>query len=51
MWEILANQLLPKGLKSFLKSNKSQDLVTLDPVHTRANFPCREISIWRYFLS
>ena len=29
MWEIWANLLLPKGLKSCPKSNKSPDLVTL----------------------
>ena len=29
MWEILANQLLPKSLKSCPKSNKSPNLVTL----------------------
>ena len=29
MWEIWANQLLPKALKSCPKSNKSPDLVTL----------------------
>ena len=29
MWEIWANELLPKALKSFPKSNKSPNLVTL----------------------
>ena len=29
MWEIWANQLLPKALKSGPKSNKSPNLVTL----------------------
>ena len=29
MWENWANKLLPKALKSYLKSNKSPNLVTL----------------------
>ena len=33
MWEIFANQLLPKALKSCPKSKKSPDLVTLLALH------------------
>ena len=38
MWEICANKLLPKALKSCPKSNKSPNLVTL--VHL---LPARQI--------
>ena len=33
LWEIWANLLLPKALKSCPKSNKSLNLVTLSPTH------------------
>ena len=33
MWKIWANLLLPKALKSFPKSNKSLNVVTLPGIH------------------
>ena len=44
MWEIWANQLLPKDLKSCPKSNKSPNLVTLIASKARLNPKLRRLS-------
>ena len=45
MWEIWANKLLPKALKSCPKSNKSPNLVTLPPWHLQ--FDCNDVRLQR----
>ena len=40
MWEIWANYLLPKAIKSCPKSNKSPNLVTLTAMHTKILGSC-----------
>ena len=43
MWEIWTNWLLPKGLKTCPKSNKSPNLVTLSPIKSMLSYRLHEI--------